>query len=185
MKAFLIAALILLIPAVIAAQPTMGVYFTYTPFNIYYSPAGVPDFFDGYVYGHNIDCYLSAFEYQLVIGHPAIQLQGFTLLPGWINLGDPLIGISVSGYPPLDGWNPGYNLLMTLHFLAVDQCILTGGTLVNVPLLIVPHPDTGIVGGTCWPDQIIFSFIGLTSVICPEGTATDEQSWGAIKSMME
>jgi hypothetical protein len=185
MKAFLIAALVLLIPAVIAAQPTMGVYFTYAPFDIYYSPSVPGESFDGYVYGHNIDCYLSACEFQLVIGHSSILLTGFDLLPGSVNLGLPLDGISISYWPPLDGWNPGYNLLCTFHFAALDVCDEFGGSLVNVPIQIGPHPDTGEIRGTCWPDQNIFQFIGLRSIICPFGTATEEQSWGAIKSMLD
>jgi hypothetical protein len=185
MKAFLVAVLVLLIPAVIAAQPTMGIYFTHTPFNIYYSPTHMGEQFDGYVYGHNIGCYLTACEFSLEIAHPAIQLTGFTLLPGSINLGDPLAGISITYWPPLDGWNPGYNLLCTLHFLAIEFCEEFGGTLVNVPIQIGPHPDTGEIRGTCWPDQNIFQFTGLTSIICPFGTAVEEQSWGAIKSMLD
>jgi hypothetical protein len=136
------------------------------------------------VYGHNIECYLTAAEFQLTIGHPAIQLQGTEYLPGSVNLGDPLIGVSMTYWPPLDGWVPGYNLLCTLHFLAVDMCATCGGTLVNVPLTIGPHPDTGEIRGTCWPENDIFTFIGLSAIICPEGTATEDQSWGAIKSMM-
>lgn len=185
MKAFLIAALVLLVPAAIAAQPTMGVYFTYTPFNIYYSPSYAGELFDGYVYVHNTDCYLTAAEFMVVIGHPNIQLTGFDLLPGWINLGSPLSGLSISGWPPLDGWNPGYNLICTLHFLAIEYCEVYGGTLVEIPIQIVPHPDTGRVAGTCWPDNYMFDYIGLTSKLCPFGTATEEQSWGAIKSMID
>ena len=185
MKALIIAALVLLIPASILAQPTLGIYFTYEPFNIYYSPDHMGQQFDGYLYGHNIDCYLTGVEFQMVIGHPSIQFTGFELLPGWINLGDPLIGMSISGWPPLDGWNPGYNLLAKFKFLAIEFCDCYGGTLANVPIQIIPHPDTGAIMGTCWPDNNLFTFIGLTSMICPTGTATEESSWGAIKSLVE
>jgi hypothetical protein len=102
-----------------------------------------------------------------------------------VNLGDPLIGVSITYWPPLDGWNPGYNLLCVLHFLAVDKCLQCGGTLIDVPIQIVPHPDTGMISGTCWPDNELFQFIGLTAIICPFGTATEESSWGAVKSMVE
>jgi hypothetical protein len=185
MKAFIITALVLLIPASILAQPTLGVYFTFEPFDIYYSPSYMGEQFEGYLYGHHIDCYLTAAEFQMVIGHPSIQFTGFDLLPGWINLGDPLIGMSISGWPPLDGWNPGYNLLAVFHFLAIEYCECFGGTLSEVPIQIVPHPDTGMISGTCWPDNELFQFIGLTAIICPFGTATEESSWGAIKSMID
>ena len=149
MKALIIAALVMLIPASILAQPTMGVYFSYEPFNIYYSPSYMGEQFDGYLYVHNTDCYLTAVEFMMVIGHPGFQFTGFDLLPGWINLGDPLIGMSISGWPPLDGWIPGYNVLAVFHFLAIEYCDIYGGTLVDVPIQLVPHPDTGVISGTC------------------------------------
>lgn len=186
MKAIIIAALVLLIPASILAQPTLGIFFTYEAFDIYYSPSSANEQFDGYLYAHNVDCYLTAAEFQLVIGHPSIWLGSYDLIPGWINLGTPEDGISISGWPPLDGWTPGYNLLGVFHFLATEYCeCFGGGTLAEVPIQIVPHPDTGIISGTCWPDNDLFAFVGLTSVICPVGTATEESSWGAIKSMVE
>jgi hypothetical protein len=186
MKALTIIALVLLLlPATIMAQPTMGIYFTYTPFNLYYYPTYPGELFDGYVYVHNTDCYLTAAEFQVIIGHPAISVNSFTLLPGWINLGDPVAGISISGWPPLDGWNPGYNLIMTIKFLAIDYCMEFGGGIQDVPITIGPHPETGGVRGTCWPDNNLFPYIGLTAIICPFGTATEDASWGAIKSMLD
>jgi hypothetical protein len=186
MKAIVIAALLLLVPVAVLAQPTMGLYFTYTPGNIYYYITDPPpQFFDGYIYAHNVDCYLSACEFQLVIGHPAITVQTTDYLPGSVTLGDPVNGVSITYWPPLDGWTPGYNLLCTVHFLATDYCLHCGGTLIDVPIVIGPHPDTGEIRGTCWPDNDIFQFIGLSAMICPCGTDTQEESWGAIKKMIE
>lgn len=187
MKALtIIAVLLLVVPVAVAAQPTMGIYFTYTPYELYYYPSAPGEIFTGYVYVHNTNCYLTAAEFMIVIGAPGVVPSGsFTLLPGWINLGDPFSGISISGWPPLDGWNPGYNLILTQDFLALDACVEFGGSVVNVPIQIVPHPDTGGIRGTCWPDNYLFDYVGFTSYVCPEGTATENKSWGAIKSMLD
>jgi hypothetical protein len=185
MKSLIIAAIVLLVPAALLAVPTMGIYFTYEPGKIYYYPSYPAEQFDGYIYVHNTACYLTAAEFQVVIGGPQIVVSGFELLPGWISLGDPIAGISITGWPPLDGWNPGYNLLMKLHLLALDMCQEYDGTIVNMPIYIGPHPDTGAVRGSCWPDNTLFNYIGLTSIFCPWPVAAEEKSWGAIKAMLD
>lgn len=185
MKSVAIAALLLLVPALLVAAPTMGVYFTYDPYNAHYSPSAAGEMFDGYLYAHNTDCYLTAVEFQLEIASPAIGFSGFEIPEGSLNLGDPLSGMSITYWPPLDGWNPGYNLLATFHFFSLDFCECLGGTMPESSISILPHPDTGYIRGTCWPDNDFVYYTGLTSTICPKLIATDEESWGAIKGMLQ
>ena len=184
MKRCCIVALIMLVPAGLLAAPTMGVYFTYDPYQMHYSPASPGVMFDAYVYAHNTGCYLTAVEFQLAIGSPMIGFSGMEIPEGSLNLGDPLSGVAITYWPPLDGFPPGYNLLATLHLFALDVCEDFGGTMSNVPIMILPHPDTGMITGTCWPDNLPFQYMGLTSTLCPLGVGTEESSWGGIKSII-
>lgn len=184
MRRIAIVVLALLVPAALTAAPTIGLYFSYSPEQMTYNPTYQFEMFDGYVYAHNTECYLSAAEFMVDLP-TGIDVTGFDIPEGSINLGDPATGMSITYSPPMDGWNPGYNLLCTVHLLAVDWCCENGGCLVNAPIALVPHPDSGLLGGTCWPDQIIFEYVGLTSVLCPCGNAAGESSWGEIKSMLQ
>jgi hypothetical protein len=42
---------------------------------------------------------------------------------------------------------------------------------------------TGLDQGSCWPDNNLFEFTGLTSVLCPSEFAVQAKTWGSIKSM--
>jgi hypothetical protein len=182
MRAALIATMILLLlPAALFAGPTMGVYFTYSPTQMHYSPMPFEQFY-GYMYAHHTECYLNAAEYQLVIP-PGVVLMGWTLPAGSLELGGPLAGHSIAYWPPMDGWNPGYNLLCTYLFMAISSCPATGGTILDAPIRIVPHPDTGLIQGSCWPENYLFEYTGLTSILCPELYSVQETNWGAIKSL--
>ena len=182
MRAAIIATLILLLPAALFAGPTMGVYFTYIPGQMHYVTTHAPEEFTGYLYVHNTECYLNAVEYML--GLPASHfLMGYTLPVGALELGSPQAGHSVAIWPPMDGWNPGYNLIATFNFIALEFCACQGGTVNNAPIRILPHPATGLVQGSCFPDNNLFEYTGLTSIVCPTPYGVEETNWGAIKSL--
>ena len=48
---------------------------------------------------------------------------------------------------------------------------------------IGPHPDSGEIRGTFAPENELFPIVGLTSIICPDLVGTQEENWGAIKSL--
>jgi hypothetical protein len=146
---------------------------------MYYSPAPVTPF-DAYVFGHNIQCYLDASEFQ-VSYPPGVIQAGFDLPAGALNLGDPGSGISIAYWPPMDGWNPGYNLLCTIHLVTLLPC--GAGGIVDAHLAVIPHHETGLIQGSCWPENELFPFAGLTSIICPSEIATQTKTWGSIKSL--
>jgi hypothetical protein len=181
MRAALIAMMILLLPAALLANPTVGVYFTYAPTQMHYNPMPFEQFY-GYMYAHSTECYLTGAEYMLEI--PAgVVLMGWTLPAGALELGSPLAGHSVAYWPPMDGWNPGYNLLNTFKFMAINSCPGTGGTMIDAPIRIVAHPDTGLIQGACFPENELFEYVGLTSILCPEQYGVKDSNWGAIKSL--
>jgi hypothetical protein len=180
MRVALIAMMILLLPAALFAGPTMGVYFTYAGNQMHYNPMPF-ETFNGYLYAQNTGCYLNAAEYMLVLP-PGVVLMGWTLPAGSLELGGPLTGHSVAYWPPMDGWSSS-NLLNTFTFLAINSCPPTGGTLIDAPIRIVAHPETGLIQGSCWPENYLFEYTGLVSILCPEQYGVQESNWGAIKSL--
>jgi hypothetical protein len=187
MKRALVIALMLLIPAAAFAQPTVGVYFDEgVPPGTMSSDVLPATPLTGYIYAHAVGCYMTAFEYMLSTAAP-LNVVNLAFPPQYtVDFGDPLNGHSIAYYPPLNGYVPGYNFLVAIDFLALpltEGCLWLGGTIIDSPLAIIGHPDTGEIRGTCDPDQTIFQFIGLTSTLCPDYIATKEESWGAIKAL--
>jgi hypothetical protein len=182
MRAAIIAMMILLLPAALFAGPTMGIYFTYNAGQMTYSPTA-NEMFTAYVYAQGTQCYLNAAEFEICYP-PGILEIGFEVPPGSLTLGASADeGLSIAYWPPMDGWNPGYNLLCTLHLFAADWCRCTGGTLSDAPATIVPHHDTGLIQGSCWPENYLIEYTGLASIFCPEVYGVQETNWGAIKSL--
>jgi hypothetical protein len=181
MRVALIAMMILLLPAALFAGPTMGVYFTFSGSQMHYSPMPY-ETFNGYIYAQSTECYLDAAEFALELP-PGIIHMGHTLPAGSLELGSLPVGLSVAYWPPMDGWNPGYNLLCTVEFMAINSCPGTGGTMLDAPLRVIPHPETGLIQGSCWPENYLITYTGLTSIICPFQVGVQETNWGAIKSL--
>lgn len=185
MRAAAIATMILLLPAVLFAAPTVGAYFTYAPNQMYYNPTPFEPF-TAYIYGHALDCYVDAFEFGMML--PAgIVVTGFTVPEGSLTQGGLPTGLAITYWPPLNGVDPGYNLLCTVDLLALPPgaCMWLGGALVNAPLQIVADATAGaaLPRESCWPENYLVEVVGLTSIICPDQISTESKSWGAIKSL--
>jgi hypothetical protein len=180
MRAATLAILILLLPAALLAVPTMGVYF-HNGGQMTYSPVQFEQF-EAYVYEHNAQCYLDAAEFEICYPPGIVQI-GFEIPVGSLSLGDPDTGVSITYWPPRDGWNPGYNLLCTLKLMAVDFCHSEGGGMADAHIVIVPDHAVDHIYGSCWPDNYLFDYVGLTSIFCPTCIGTESKSWGAIKSL--
>ncbi len=182
MRGVMMAAIVLLLPVAIAAGATMGVFFTGMPSLMEYRPTLFEEF-AGYIYAHNTACFLDAYEFALDIPD-GIVILGYDA--GDLTLGSLPAGLSVAVWPPLDGWNPGNNLLCTVDFLAIRSCFSAGKLdMVDAPLRVVAHPDTGLIQGSCWPENYLFTYTGLTSIICPVYIGAKVSSWGAIKNLFQ
>lgn len=186
-RVLLIFAVALLIPGMLSAATTMGVYFGYMPGEMNYHPTEFV-FFDAYLYLHHADVYITAVEYQLVtpndLGHALFTITALDYPDNMsINLGNPFSGHSIAYWPPLNGYVPGYNLMCKYTCITTDNCLDEGGVLVNYQLVIGPHPDSGELRGTYFPDNLFFDITGSTSLLCPDPNEIEEESWGAIKSM--
>jgi hypothetical protein len=181
-KLLLAIAMALLIPGMLSAA-TLGVYFSNAPATMAYAPAPF-SFFDVYLYLHDAEFYVTAVEYQLQTpvdpSHALFSIVSVTYPDnGTVALGDPFTGHAIAYWPPLNGFMPGYNLLVTLRCMTTAPC----GSLSDYPLVIGLHPGSGELRGTFAPDNEFFQIAGLTSVLCPEQIGTQEESWGAIKSL--
>ncbi|MGD1047655.1 MAG: hypothetical protein ABR899_02745 [Candidatus Krumholzibacteriaceae bacterium] len=175
MRATFIAMLVLLLPAAVLANPTMGIDFGGGHY--FYTPTAFVAF-DAYVVANNAQCYIDASEFEVC--YPAGIIQtGFDVPAGSLNLGDPDTGVSITYWPPMDGWNPGWNLLCTLHLMAIVPC----DQQTDAHISIYPHHETGLDQVSCWPDNNLICLDPLTSIICPSQIAVQSKSWGSIKSL--
>ncbi|UCF04634.1 MAG: hypothetical protein JSV33_11980 [bacterium] len=184
MKSVLAAALILLLPTTVMAPPLMGIYYGYTPGQMWYRPQ-LGESFNAYVYVHDWGCNLSAVEFKVQIETPSIIYNGFEIPEGSLVLGYPLEGVSITVWPPVSTCTTNHLFVCTVRLFAIDTCWEYDGSIGDAYIRIVPHPDSGGIYGTCWPENYMFDFIGLTSIICPQPIANEEASWGAIKGLFE
>jgi hypothetical protein len=189
-RVLLVMALALLVPAMLNAQATMGVYFDPWPGKMHISPPAFTPF-DAWLYLHNANLPVTAVEYQLQTPMDpthslfSLTVQGYPDLYS-IHMGDPWNGHSIAFWPYLNGYTPGYNLLCKfMCFLPIDACWDMGGAIADYPVIVGPHPDSGYVRGTYYPNNDPFPIIGLTSIVCPYLIATEESSWGAIKGQFK
>jgi len=182
MKAVLIAMVIILLPAALCAERTMGVFFTFQPNQMHYYPTMFEDF-KAYIYAHNVNCELIHVEYRVVLP-PGILLSDFELPDeAWGIIGDPLSGIKMHFNPALHGYSPGYNLLCTMTLHAEQWCLDYGGTLRDALVQVVAHPDWETIWGDCYPGMNSWDYVGLTSVLCPCEIRAETKAWGAIKAL--
>lgn len=195
MKRLLLTLLIVLFASTSLAGATLGLYFDLWPGKMAYAPPPepIPSFFDVYLYLHASNYYVTALEYQLTT--PFDPEHAFFVItevfyPGQVvvTLGSPWEGHSIAFWPPLDGYNPGYNLIcrfkcMGLAYCAADGWFSPGPDIADYPIVVGPHPESGELWGTYFPDNETFPIIGLTSILCPSSIGVQNTSWGAIKSL--
>ncbi len=181
-RVLLTIAVALVVPSILAAAPiTVGVYFegglTCVP------PAGPGVPFEMALYMVQSEAQISALEYSLVLplDPELFSIQSWTLPPyGKAELGlHPMSGHSITYWPPLSGYPDGYDLLVTYECVTFGVCYVN---MVNYEIVVSAHPDTGYLRGTYVGGEKV-DLVGLTTFLCPEGVATEEESWGAIKSM--
>lgn len=190
MRTVLIAALLLILPASLLAIPSMGIYFSSNPYNPgqgHYSPM-MGETFNGYIYAHNWGCYLTAVEFALTWPEECLIFSGWSAPEGYLNQGSLPGGVSITWWPPVSDFTAPYHLVATVQFFATCTCVYYGGALVDMPMQVIPDPGAvpgGSIWGTCYPNNDMISLIGETAIICPDLIATKEQSWGAIKDLME
>ena len=186
MKRLLLSFLMIICLTAAASGTTLGLYFDFWPGQMAYAPVPV-SFFDIYLYLHAAPYYATALEYQLVTppdpAHTRFVIIQYELGEGAVvELGDPWSGHSIAFWPPLNGYVPGYNMICKYRCMTFAPC---GLGIADYPIVVGPHPGSGQLWGTFYPDNETFPIIGLTSILCPEYYGVEETSWGAIRKLFE
>ncbi|MCD6379701.1 hypothetical protein J7M07_04570 [bacterium] len=187
-KVLFLMSVALLIPGMLLAQATLGVYHEGS-LSINPPGAGVP--FTAYLYVFT-DHQVSGIQYMLETPSDPSHAQ-FNYVsvsyPQYMSLymGDPWTGHEIVYYPAISTYPNGYAILAEYTFVAMMDCEDMYDYMINVvgdPNGIsdpaFPDPD---LYGTYPPDMYHFGVTGMSSVVCPLGTPTENESWGAVKSM--
>ncbi len=194
MKRLLLTLFVVVFASTSLAGATMGLYFDLWPGVMAYSPPPT-SFFDVYLYLHDASYYVTALEYQLTTPldptHAFFAILEIEYSPNVVvTLGAPFEGHSLAIWPPLNGYDPGYNMIIKFKCMTLASCLAPGGptnlgdfVLADYPLVIGPHPDSGECWGTFYPDNYTFPITGLRSTLCPNMIGVENTNWGAIKGL--
>lgn len=174
------AAVMILLPGIIAACPRLGLFNNGLT---HYDPEPFEPF-KLYLYIVQEEFYVTAVEYQIVT--PSDPAHAIFMIIGVeypkchsVDLGSPLGGHSLCVWPPVTGYPDGCDLLATFTCITTLPC----SQMYNYILTVGPHPDTGLIRGTYYPDNEMFDIRGMSSLLCLKGYAAGDESWGAIKSL--
>lgn len=127
-----------------------------------------------FVVGLNFNTFMSAIEYA--INYPASMTWVSDYATPPVTLGTTPTGIT-SGWPlPLNGFNP----IVFTKVLFMWNC--SGCTSDNQPVDVVPHPVSGFVRGTDFPNYDIVDAIGMRSLVCAT-VPVEETTWGQVKAL--
>jgi hypothetical protein len=137
-----------------------------------------------YVVADNFGIWFNAIEYQILYP-PELQFLGE--VPVWpggsapLVLGQSPIGITIGYTTPLNA----FNQVVISEVSVIWMCEGCPGPL-DIPLVVVPHPDSGQARAIEWPNLAPHTFVGMTSLICPApSTPVHETTWGGIKALYE
>ena len=192
MRKVVLVLVMLMVPGVLPATPTMGLYFDPVPGQMSLFPDAYPAKFHMYLFLHHADYWVTAVEYQLLTpddDYPAGP-RDIGIFDIWfpdkmtVDIGTPFEGHAISYWPPLYGASPGYNFICGYEVAIGYPCYNAGGSIADYRVVVGPHPGSGLLQGTFYPDNETFAVVGLTSVLCPlDFIAIEEHSWGAIKEL--
>lgn len=172
--------------SIVSAQiPNVQVYFTsdwgtYGAAHLDQCPAGTVGTL--YVVANNFNMWMSAIEFYIEM--PA--LLGMSVIAesypnDGLAIGTSYIspGVAIAWPLPQNAYSP---------CLVAEITVLYGGVCCdegeNIPIIVHPHGDTGLVRAVRWPDNGTVLGVGQTSLICPTVPA-EETTWGNIKALYE
>ncbi len=185
MKAMVTLAVVLVALAAVSGPvqaqttPTVGVYFDQA-YTVMQKPCVGPNVMDyAYVVAYNFDVFLSGMEYM--ISYPPSILWVADLDIPAVTIGNTPSGISMGfGSTPLNGFGP-----VLLHRVAfLWQCMGCDATNEDDPIVVLPHPVSGFLRGTDFPNFDFVYGVGMTSLVCAT-VPVNETTWGKIKSLYE
>ncbi len=180
-RMILVFAIIALIPGMLMAYASLGIYHEG---KLYYHPDAPFTVFPLHLYIVHTEHFVTAVEYQLQTPSDGEHLNFIVISVSYppnqsISLGDPFGGHSIAFWPPCTGYPHGYDILATYTCMVLVPC----DAMLEYPLVIGPHPDTGELRGTFTPDNEMFGIVGLTTILCGDAMPVDGDSWGSVKAL--
>lgn len=94
-----------------------------------------------------------------------------------VTVGTTPNGFSMGWGTPQNGFGIALDVCQVMVIWNCDGCTVT-----DSPIIVTPHPATGFIGFTDFPNFDQFPAVGLTSLICAT-VPTNETTWGQIKSL--
>jgi hypothetical protein len=88
-------------------------------------------------------------------------------------------GITIS-YPCI--LDARYGPVVTQRIFVQWNCDNCSGYEQNA-IVVHPHPTSGFVRAVEWQTNALVNGVGMTSLVCPFPIATEERTWGQIKSL--
>lgn len=136
-------------------------------------PGVAPD--SAYIVAKNFNMFLQAIEYQ-VLYPPEMVWIGDVVDPA-LAIGNTRDGIAESWPIPRNAFEPCRVAKVIFMWNCVGGCPIK-----NIPITIVPHPETFKLRALRWPDLVEITAIGMTSLVCAT-IPVEESSWGQIKAL--
>lgn len=167
-------AVFLMATGVQAQTPNVGVFFDHSFSRMDKDcPAG-GGVDSAFVVASNFNAFLSGIEYSVNYPTSMTWLSDYGTPP--VTIGSTPTGISEGFALPQNGFSP----IIVAKILFLWNC---GGCVVtDDPIIVSPHPLSGFVRATDFPNYDLINAVGMTSLVCATVPA-EETSWGRIKSL--
>ncbi len=134
-----------------------------------------PEVFQAYVVAKNFNMWFVGVEYAVAYP-PMVTWLGDSDIPPTTLGSTPLLsgGISEVWSTPQNGFGPVRLATITL---------LCNACIPDTPLSVVPHPISGFIRATRYPDLAFQNAVGMTSVFCPVDVPAENSTWGGVKAL--
>jgi hypothetical protein len=131
-----------------------------------------------YVYAVNFDMFFTAIDFSISYP-PQITWFGDTPANGGLMLGTTISGAAIAWTLPQNGFAP----VQICQVIMVWQCDACVGN-ENSEIVVGPYFNQTEVSFTRWPDNVLFTAIGMRSLICAT-VPVEETSWGKVKALYQ
>ncbi len=136
------------------------------------------------VFACNFNMWMIAIEYMIDYS-PALNFLGDVANPGALSIGQSPTGVSWS-YPVIaNAFGPYRTQQVNVFWTCCGDCVTGGFT--NSAVVVMPHPASNppALGPRAveWQTYATVDGVGMTSMICQRPIATQEDTWGGIKSL--
>ncbi len=169
-----VVAVVTAVTPTLAQTPTVGIFFDeyLTRMDKDCPPGGGLD--TAYVVASGFNTFISAIEYA--VNYPASMTWVGDLDTPPVTLGTTPTGITEAWPLPLNGYNP----LVVARIAFIWNC--DGCSVTDDPIVVVPHPYSGFVRATDFPQYNTINGVGMKSLVCAT-VPTEDTTWGQVKAL--